>query len=235
MSAAGTSRRIPPHSPGRQTPAPPPPDPERTCRNGHAVHQGDLLCPVCGADVGGELPPPVAADATVIDGWELGRRLTSTSTTRERFLARREADGRQAVLTLYRAGAEPDRSVYEVIRRLPRDHVPEIIATGRWEGQAYEVAEELTGGTLADLGHVTASIETVRRIADELGRALNAFSEAGLRHRTFARAPSWFAPVNRLTWSSPVSARPASLSTISTSCRRLKPIVTWRPRPSQGA
>ena len=183
MPAAGTYRRIPPHPPGRPAPAPPPPDAQRTCRNGHAVHEGDLLCPVCGADVGGEMPPPVAADVTVIDGWELGRRLTSTSTTRERFLARREADGRQAVLTLYRAGAEPDPSVYEVIRRLPRDHVPEIIATGRWEGQAYEVAEELTGGTLADLGHVGASIETVRRIADELGRALNAFSEAGLRHR----------------------------------------------------
>ncbi len=138
---------------------------------------------MCGVDVGSDAAPPMPPDATVIDGWELGRRLTSTSNTRERFLARREMDGRQAVLTLYRAGAEPDPSVYEVIRRLPRDHVPEIIATGRWEGQAYEIAEELTGGTLADLGHVSGSVETIRRITDELGRALNAFSEAGLRHR----------------------------------------------------
>uniref|UniRef100_UPI001404C9FE hypothetical protein n=1 Tax=Pseudomonas aeruginosa TaxID=287 RepID=UPI001404C9FE len=40
---------------------------------------------------------------------------------------------RQAVLTLYRPGAEPDPAIYDVIRRLPREHVPEILATGRAE------------------------------------------------------------------------------------------------------
>jgi hypothetical protein len=36
-----------------------------------------------------------------LDGWELGRRLASTSRVRERFIAVHGESGRQAVLTLY--------------------------------------------------------------------------------------------------------------------------------------
>ncbi|TPQ52869.1 histidine kinase, partial [Prosthecomicrobium hirschii] len=141
-----------------------------------------MLCPVCSVVIEDEPPEGPKPEASVVEGWELGRRLQSTSATRERFLATRQSDHRRAVVTLYRAGAEPDPAVYEVIRRLPRDHVPEIIAIGRWEGRGYVVTEELTGGTLADLGQIGGSPETVRRIAEELGKALHTFSEAGLRH-----------------------------------------------------
>ena len=95
----------------------------------------------------------------------------------------RESDGRQAVLTLYAEGSEPDPAVYEAIRKLPRDYVPEIFATGRWRDRAFEVAEELTGGNLSDLVVSPGDIGTVRQIVEQLGRALNAFSECGLRHR----------------------------------------------------
>ena len=155
-----------------------------TCLNGHAVSEGDVLCSVCGVDLAGDLPGEVAPQQiTEIEGWTLGRRLASSTLSRERFLARRAADGRQAVLTLYCAGSEPDPAVYNVLRRLPRDHVPEIIATGRWEHRAFEVAEELTGGTLTDIGQVANDPGTVRRITEEIGLALHSFAEAGLRHR----------------------------------------------------
>ena len=64
------------------------------------------------------------------------------------------------------------------------DFVPQIVATGRWQGRAYEVAEELTGGRLSDIDLASKEDLTIlRRVVEEIGRALNAFSEAGLRHR----------------------------------------------------
>ncbi|KAF0865584.1 AAA domain-containing protein [Pseudomonas sp. LD120] len=158
------------------------------CGNGHAMADGDLMCLVCGADplAPEQQPsaaPPAAADSeTVIDGWRLLRQISSGG-VRERFIAEHRETAHQAVLTLYQAGAEPDPSVYEAIKRLPREHVPEIIHTGRWDERAFEVAEELTGGTLADLGIVVSDSAVVQHIVSELGQALHAFSEAGLRHR----------------------------------------------------
>jgi primosomal replication protein N'' len=163
------------------------------CQNGHSVNFGDLICPNCGADLNRTAPltpelhlsgePQEQGAPIIIDGWRLGRQLTSSSNIRERFIADRITDARQAVLTLYREGAEPDPSVYEVLRSLPLDHVPEILATGRWEDRAYEVVEELTGGTLEDVGLLPNDLQTISQIVKEVGRALHAFSEVGLRHR----------------------------------------------------
>lgn len=163
------------------------------CENGHVMDAGDLMCHACGAspaaapshvsgspDGTDEVPP---ASETLIDGWHLLRQISSTDGVRERYLAEHTELGRQAVLTLYRPGAEPDPAIYDVIRRLPREHVPEFLATGRWDERAYEVLEELTGGTLADLGIVVSDSGTVQHVVRELGQALHAFNEAGLRHR----------------------------------------------------
>ncbi len=165
------------------------------CVNGHPMQPGDLMCLECSAGPAtspsqGNIdePPPAGPEAvpgeteTLIDGWRLLREISRTDDVRERYIAQHE-DGRQAVLTLYRTGAEPDPAVYEVLRRLPREHVPEIIFTGRWNDRAYEVAEELTGGTLAGLGIVVNDLSAVRHVVHELGQALHAFGEAGLRHR----------------------------------------------------
>jgi len=161
------------------------------CPNGHSVGPGDLLCPVCELPVGVLAAPALfetpqaapEAESTVVDGWRLQVRLPASSPVRERFVAVRESDGRQAVLTLYAQGSEPDPAVYDVIRTLPRDHVPEIIDTGRWQDRAFEVAEELTGGNLSALIVLPEDLGLVRQIVEQLGRALNAFSECGLRHR----------------------------------------------------
>jgi primosomal replication protein N'' len=175
----------------RPAPSPPPPGPTlRTCPNSHAIGDGDLICPICEAPVSGtdsSAPPPEerapAPEETVVEGWRLSAQLPPSSAVCETFVAVRAADGRQAVLTLYAEGSEPDPAVYDALRKLPRDHVPEIIATGRWHDRAFEVTEELTSGNFSDLLVSSGDVETVRQIVDQLGRALNAFSECGLRHR----------------------------------------------------
>jgi primosomal replication protein N'' len=108
--------------------------------------------------------------------------LPPSSAVCETFVAVRAADGRQAILTLYADDSEPDPAVYDALRKLPRDHVPEIIATGRWHDRAFEVTE-VTSCNFSDLLLSSGDVETVRQIVDQLGRALNAFSECGLRHR----------------------------------------------------
>lgn len=170
------------------------------CANGHAMNQGDLMCLECGADVSTAPHPSIESigedndrttpaqssspsEETQIDGWRLLRQISSTDGVRERYICQHHDTNRQAVLTLYRPGAEPDPAVYDVVSRLPREHVPEIIATGRWDGRAYEVAEELSGGTLADVGIAVNDMATIRHVVAELGQALHSFSEAGLRHR----------------------------------------------------
>lgn len=168
---------------GKEDPAPPSP----ACVNGHPMGEGDLMCLTCGGDAAGAAAEGSEAaadpDETRIDGWRLVRQISSTDGVRERYLAQQQDTGRQAVLTLYRPGAEPDPAVYDVLHRLAKGHVPEILATGRWDGRAYEVAEEMSGGTLADLGIAMHDTAAIRRIVDELGQALHAFSEVGLRHR----------------------------------------------------
>lgn len=162
------------------------------CENGHAMNPGDLMCLQCDAlpaqpSINDVPVAPVdeepATSETLIEGWSLISQISNTDGVRERYLAEHQETARQAVLTLYRPGAEPDPAVYDVVRRLPREHVPDIIATGRWDGRAFEVVEKLTGGSLADLGGVIREAHSVRHVLRELGQALHAFNEAGLRHR----------------------------------------------------
>lgn len=162
------------------------------CENGHAMEAGDLMClqcdalPVQAGAAGEQATPadePSETSETLIEGWALIRQISNTDGIRERYVAVHHETDRQAVLTLYRPGAEPDPAIYDVIRRLPREHVPEIIACGRWDGRAFEVVEELTGGSLAELGAVIRDLDNVRHVLREVGQALHAFNEAGLRHR----------------------------------------------------
>ena len=190
--------------------ADPPPAPAGlVCVDGHPMSEGDLICGTCGGDPAiGEGHAPAAGDTpaasdgevraadaegavdagtvsagTVVEGWELLASVPTTSQVRERYSVRRGEDGREAILTLYATGSEPDPEVYEVLASLDRDHVPEVLETGRWHGRAYEVSEDLRGGTFADLGIVADDLPTLRRIVSEVGGALSAIAEHGLRHR----------------------------------------------------
>lgn len=170
--------------------APPAPPAQPACPDGHPVEAGDLLCPTCGADVDDQsaaalTPAPAGRheEVTLVEGWRLEERLPSNSRVRERFRAVHDITGKVGVLTLYNTGSEPDSTVYDALRALSLDHVPEIMAVGRWQERAYEVSEEITGGTLAELGLLPDEAATLRRVVEEVGKALHSFSEHGLRHR----------------------------------------------------
>ncbi|MCC8936020.1 DUF4011 domain-containing protein [Bradyrhizobium sp. Arg68] len=186
-------------APGVKTPKPnpprTPPSKDPTCRNGHRGSAGDLVCGVCGEPIVERDEPPSPAEPllpvpepppeteTVVDGWHLQDRIASSSTVRERFVATRASDGQRGILTLYAAGSEPDQAIYDLLLKLPRDHVPEFFATGRWQDHAYEVAEEFKGGTLADLTVDPADAASIATLVGELAKAVHALTEAGLRHR----------------------------------------------------
>jgi primosomal replication protein N'' len=179
----------------------PPVVPGITCTNGHPLESGDQVCLICGADAApastaspvtevGEMPEDgcgtgAPATATIIDGWTVERSASSRGNTAiDRYVVSREPGSRKALLSLYREGFEPDPAVYEVLRRMPLDHIPELLATGRHEGRAYDVVEFITQGSLAELGFPGANDRSVlRRLVEELGRALADFTERGLRHR----------------------------------------------------
>lgn len=187
-------------SPGASTPSPRPSEAPShgvpTCRNGHQGSPGDLVCAVCGEPTIelGETDAPTAPDAglepgpapeseTIVDGWRLQERIISSSAVRERFVATHESDGRRGILTLYAAGSEPDQAIYDLLSKLPQDHVPEFYATGRWQDRAYEVAEEFSGGTLADFPVDPSDHVAIGKLVGELAQAVHALTEAGLRHR----------------------------------------------------
>ena len=159
------------------------------CANGHPLEAGDFICSVCGAEAGdggeatGVDEPAPATSETVIAGWRVLGGISSTAGRRDRYLVEEGAGERKGILTLYHHGWEPDPTVYDALGRVSLEHVPQILTTGRWEDRAYEVAEELTGGTLGDLGIVANDSAGVRRIAYEVGKALDALAEVGLRHR----------------------------------------------------
>lgn len=150
------------------------------CVNGHPVEDGDLICLVCGADIA-----ETSGQETVIDGWRLLKRLRAEQKSAEYYEAVR-SDGAKSLMTLYAAGAEPDIRVYEAIKKLDRKFVPEIMAAGRWNDRAYEASECLSGKTLADAGCILKGEEDLKHMVKELGEALNALSEAGIRHRNLS-------------------------------------------------
>lgn len=167
----------------------PPATTSRLCANGHEIPEPDEICLICGADPAEQPttpPPPGPTTETVINGWRTVRRVNRTNPTEpwDSFIVQRDPDAAEALLTLYRAGSQPDPAVHDALRRMPSDHIPELLETGEFEGRAYEVVEFLQGGCLADLAAPGPDDQIqLYRIVDELGGALASFAEVGLRHR----------------------------------------------------
>lgn len=170
-----------------------PPQPAPQCRNGHAMGEGDELCLICGSDREEAAPAdgePRSADMpateTIIDGWRLLRRQAALvpDARFESFIAQHESGGPEVSVVLYQHGAEPDPAVHEVLRKLPPDHVPALLATGRYEDSIYEVSERIDGRTLQEAGYLAAGRpELLRVLITELAEALASLSQWGLRHR----------------------------------------------------
>jgi hypothetical protein len=162
------------------------------CLNGHPLAQGDEICTVCGADrmtaPGANAPTTAPAPAqeqpvVVLDIASLSDiRRRDAHDAFETFTAR-HASGRDVLLTLYAIGAEPDPAVQSILRRMPPDHVPELVETGRFEGRSFEITELIGGGSLRQAGLLGAGPTAVHCIVSELWKALASFEELGLRHR----------------------------------------------------
>jgi primosomal replication protein N'' len=156
------------------------------CPNGHTVAPGDQICLECGSLISETLHPTdeASADAALpseIGGWKVIEGRESVTGVWDRFVV--EQDGRRALLTLYAANAEPDPAVQAVLQRMDRDHVPEFYEIGRWDSRAFEVTEIITGQSLVEANLDLADTIVLRRVIDEIGRALNGFATVGLRHR----------------------------------------------------
>ena len=157
-----------------------------TCPNGHAISPGDLMCGVCGADIEEDSPPIIEIEQPTqqIGDWIIENPIPSSNQSKCCFAVRHIHDQSPGFLTWYQEGVEPDRSIYDVLRRMDKDHIPDLLQEGRFEERGFEVFEWITDGTLEAAGHIASQHpETINRIVDELGRALRDFAEVGLRHR----------------------------------------------------
>jgi serine/threonine protein kinase len=167
------------------------------CRNGHACSLGDLFCPICNeeleaspATTDGSASNPIASVAPVAEAvprqiadWVIVEERTTTYKNQQQYVVNRQGKSVRLLLTLYRSGCEPDLAIYDLLRKFSSDHVPKLYATGHWQGQAYEVCELLSEGSVQDFQIDRDDLSTIERFVDELGRVLADFSEAGLRHR----------------------------------------------------
>jgi len=176
----------------------PPTEAMGQCQNGHPMGSGDQMCTVCGADPASsqEAHPPTSTapeavaplpdEETIIGGWRLLRRLPvlADDAQFETFVAQAENGGPEVSLVFYQPGAEPDQGVYEVLRRIPVDHMPTLVATGRHDNRAYEVTELINGQTLRTAGYIAGeNRELLRSLIKELSDALASLAQWGLRHR----------------------------------------------------
>ena len=180
-------------------PAPPMRGQAQTCPHGHAVGPGDVMCPECGADIEVALDDSaVSPDSSAPErnhregvpdlppapeGWRIERKLPPAGHVRESFVAERVEDGRKGMLSLYAAESDPDPEIYQALGTVSTGHVPEILETGRLGERAYEITEFIDGGTLADVGVPAGDLGHLRHVLTEIGTALAALAECGLRHR----------------------------------------------------
>lgn len=169
--------------------------PQRICVNGHPMSPDEQICFLCGADAVGTTgaataasptePPDLSVETSIeIPGLSDLRRIPAPEAQPFESFVARDTDGRNVFVTLYSEGAEPDPQVYQTLQRLPRDHVPELLATGRLDARPYDVFELIEGGTLAEAGYPAATdADYMQRLIAELVGVLTSFEEAGLRHR----------------------------------------------------
>ncbi len=168
------------------TPEIPNPTPHmRLCSNGHPLDPDDEMCFKCGATVEIEASAvdqePLPQDKeTVIDGWTVIDRLEAINESFESFIVERH--GHRANLILYLPGEYPEPGIYEILKRLPRDYVPEFLAQGIWECRRYEVTDLILHPPILDLQSASIGLPTIQQIAKSMGRILSSLSENGLRH-----------------------------------------------------
>ena len=101
------------------------------CRNGHPYSEGDLVCLICDDDLsstestsdskpGDDQPdtnPSPGTDTRQIAGWEVVEERPTTFRNQQHFVVCRSNEAARFLLTLYRAGSEPDPAIYDLLRK----------------------------------------------------------------------------------------------------------------------
>ncbi|KTD47814.1 AAA domain-containing protein [Legionella quateirensis] len=156
----------------------------RFCLNGHPLDDGDELCfvPNCGATTANETNKGKNSPSKeiIVDGWKVISQFENYNETIENAIV--EQHGHRAQLTLYFPEMQPDSSIYEVLKKLPKDYISEILSHGEWEGRQYEITDLNSNPNLLDLLSSSVDLEVIRQVVKSIGKILHAISEHGLRH-----------------------------------------------------
>ena len=154
----------------------------RYCSNGHALEDGDEIClvPNCGALIAEEPTAENNLNETNIDGWSVLEQIESDNETNEKYIVAR--NGIRAQLNFYCLDTYPSISTFEIIKRLPKESVPALLAYGEWEGRRYEVIDLLSQTNLLSLLSESIDLETIQQIIRSIGKTLSLLAANGLRH-----------------------------------------------------
>lgn len=116
--------------------------------------------------------------------FQLVRVLPAAGAEADILLLQRLSDDSQWVLKLYRSGLRMKASVQERLRRVPADHLVQVLESGSQDGHYYEVLEYCRHGSLqALLQQHKPAPERLEQILRELTTALASIHQAGLLHR----------------------------------------------------
>ncbi|MEQ4922290.1 protein kinase domain-containing protein [Proteus hauseri] len=164
---------------------------QRVCLNGHPMGDDDFICFECGADAADNLEIiDTSANETnkseqLIGDWRLEQRINGVNSQRERYNVTHINTAQEGVLTLYLKGEEPDPAIYQVLNLISTEHVPVFYEIGRWDNRVWHVTERLMGGSLSQFikqGEFWQPDE-IKVLVAELGTAIAALTEHGVRHR----------------------------------------------------
>jgi serine/threonine protein phosphatase PrpC len=139
-----------------------------------------------------ELPPPPALVPRMeLDGYTIVRELHSSARSHV-FLATDRENGESVALKTLATGMRDDNSHLErflmedwVAQRISNVHVMRAAGRGRKRNYLYTVAEYVEGQTLHQwiIDHPRPSLETVRRIVEQIANGLLAFHRLDMLHQ----------------------------------------------------
>jgi len=173
----------------------------RLCSQGHHVPAGDIICPYCGEIFGEPISTqslehqktqsdhqedPVTTILPRVDGWKTLESVDTTSKISNRYIVENLETGISGFLTVYDPEILPDNSVYQALERIDNDLVANILETGHWQDQAYEISEYFPEGTIGNLKLDLNNPSNLKPFIERMAKALEAFLEVGLRHRNLS-------------------------------------------------
>jgi primosomal replication protein N'' len=126
----------------------------------------------------------VLAPEVEIAGFRLLAPLKVASTEADIWKVRRERDGAECILKLYRYGVVPRQDVLDAVKALRKDEVVAILQTGDFHGRRFEVQEFLPLGSLADqMKAKTIGPRSARAILEQLANAISHLHNVNVLHR----------------------------------------------------